>query len=69
MWSDIEYFWHRGSTSSRLNSSPLAAPAPEPDDDPTLLEQLPVVSGADLTAVPEELLRDLYESFNLEVRY
>lgn len=67
MWSDIEYFWHRGSTSSRLNSSPLAAPAPEPDDDPP--RAVPVVSGADLTAVPEELLRDLYESFNLEVRY
>lgn len=47
----------------------LATPTPEPDDDPTLLDSLPVVTGADLTAVPEELLRDLYESFNLEVRY
>lgn len=47
----------------------LAAPAPEPHDDPTLLDELPVVTGTDLTAVPEKLLRDLYESFNLEVRY
>jgi hypothetical protein len=46
----------------------LATPAPEPDDDPTLLHELPVITAADLTVVPEDLLRDLYESFNLEVR-
>jgi hypothetical protein len=47
----------------------LATPAPEPDDDPTFLHELPVITAADLTVVPEDLLRDLYENFNLEVRY
>lgn len=27
------------------------------------------VTGADLNVIPEELLRDLYESFDFEVRY
>ena len=48
----------------------LLAAAPEADnDDPSVLEQLPVVTGADLADLPEALLRALYESFQLQVRY
>lgn len=43
-------------------------PASAPDDDPTILDDLPV-GALSLADVPEELLRDLWESFNLELRY
>jgi hypothetical protein len=43
-------------------------PASTPEDDPTVLDDLPI-SALSLTDVPEELLRDLYDSFNLELRY
>ena len=48
----------------------LLAAVPEADNnDPSILDQLPVVAAADLTDLPEPLLRALYESFQLEVRY
>lgn len=47
----------------------LSAASPASEDDPTVLDQLPSTVGVDLTLVPEQLLRDLYDSFNLELRY
>jgi site-specific DNA recombinase len=47
----------------------LTAHREEPDDDPTVLDQLPVITGNDVAAVPEALLRNLYDSFNLQLRY
>jgi hypothetical protein len=37
-------------------------------EDPTILDQLPPTT-IDLAAVPEDLRRALYDSFNLELRY
>ena len=46
----------------------LAAPTQQAGDDPTILDQLPPTT-IDLAAVPEDLRRSLYDSFNLELRY
>jgi hypothetical protein len=46
-----------------------AARQSERQDDPTILDDLPLVTAPLLAAVPEELQRNLYESFNLELRY
>ncbi len=40
-----------------------------PPDDPTLLDELPTIRATDLGDLPEQLLRDLYDSFILELRY
>lgn len=46
----------------------MSAPTTEARDDLTVLDQLPPTT-IDLAAVPEDLRRGLYDSFNLELRY
>jgi site-specific DNA recombinase len=67
--NELQTYHSTGTTTSTSSGEPSCGPpSPTSPLDPTLLDQLPVVE-LDLAALPEDLQRQLFDAFQLQIWY